>query len=84
VRPTDLCAQYVRLLRRSGAKKAALAVRHSILIAICYMLRDGVGYQDLGPEPVDRLAAERLTRHSVHRLEHLGHHVPLESEPDVV
>jgi transposase len=82
-RRTYLGAQYVRLLRRRGAKKAALAVGHSILVAVYYMLRDGVGYRDLGAEHFDRLAAERLTHHYVHRLEQLGHRVTLEPEPDV-
>jgi putative transposase len=39
-----------------------------------------VPYHDLGPEHFDRLATERLTRHYVHRLEQLGHRVPLNTE----
>jgi len=71
-------AQYVRLLRRRGAKKAALAVGHSILVAAYHMVRDGVPDHDLGPEHFDRLATERLARHDVHRLEQLGHRVTLD------
>jgi transposase len=82
-RRTSLGAQDVRLLRRRGAKKAALAVGHRILVAVYHMLRDGVGDRDLGPEHCARLAAERLTRHDVQRLQQLGHHVTLEPEPDV-
>jgi transposase len=80
---TYLGAQYVRLLRRRGAKQAALAVGHSILVAAYHMLRDGVEYRELGPEHFDRLAAERLTRHYVRRLEQLGHRVMLEPGTDV-
>jgi transposase len=76
-------AQYVRLLCRRGAKKAALAVGHSILVAAYHRRRDGVEYRELGPEHVDRLAAERLTRHYVRRLEQLGHRVMLEPGTDV-
>jgi hypothetical protein len=36
------------------------------------MLRDQVPYQDLGPDHVDRLHAQRLERHYVRRLEALG------------
>lgn len=82
-RRTYLGAQYTRLLRRRGGKKAALAVGHSILVAAYHMVRDGVPYRDLGPEHFDRLSTDRLTRHYVHRLEQLGHHVTLQT-PDVV
>jgi transposase len=77
-RRTYLGAQYARIGRRRGKKKAALAVGHSILIAADYILRDGVPYHDLGPEHFDRLATDRLTRHYVQRLEQLGHSVTLE------
>ncbi len=80
-RHTYLGAQYVRLSHRRGKKKAVLAVGHSILVAAYYILRDGVPYRELGPEHFDRLAKERLTRHYLHRLEQLGHHVTLAPEP---
>jgi len=76
-RHTYLGAQYARLCHRRGKKKAVLAVGHSILVAAYYLLRDGVVYRDLGPDYFDRLAAERLTRHYVHRLAQLGHRVVL-------
>jgi transposase len=74
---TYLGAQYSRLCRRRGKKKAALAVGHSILVAAYHLLRNGVGYRDLGPDYFDTLATKRLTRHYVHRLEQLGHQVTL-------
>jgi transposase len=77
-RNTYLGAQYARLSHRRGKKKAVLAVGHSILVAAYYILRDGVPYRDLGPDHFDRLSHERLTRHYLHRLEQLGHHVTLE------
>src|SRR5262245_41843028 len=77
-RRTYLGAQYARLSRRRGKKKAAMAVGHSILVAAFYILRDGVPYRDLGPDHFDRLASQRLTRHYVHRLEQLGHRVTIE------
>jgi transposase len=80
-RHTYLGAQYVRLSHRRGKKKAVLAVGHSILVAAYYILRDGVPYRELGPDHFDRLAKERLTRHYLHRLEQLGHHVTLAPEP---
>jgi transposase len=80
-RHTYLGAQYARLSRRRGKKKAVLAVGHSILVAAYYIVRDGVVYQDLGPDHFDRLDRERLTRHYIKRLEQLGHQVTLVAPP---
>jgi transposase len=74
---TYLYALYHRLARRRGKPRAMLAVAHSLLVSIYYMLRDQVPYQDLGPDHFDRLQAHRLERHSVRRLEALGFQVQL-------
>ena len=49
-RQTYLGAQYRRFARRLGAKKAAVAVGHAILVIAYHVLRDGTPYRDLGPE----------------------------------
>ena len=49
---------------------------------IYHMLRDGADYADLGPDYLDRLQSERLTRSLVRRLEGLGHKVVLERRQD--
>lgn len=77
-RQTYLGAQYGRLSRRRGKKKAAMAVGHSILVAAYHIIRDHVPYRDLGPDHFDQLASRRLTRHYMHRLEQLGHRVTIE------
>lgn len=77
-RQTYLGAQYGRLSRRRGKKKAAMAVGHSILVAAYHIIRERVPYRDLGPDHFDRLASQRLTRHYMHRLEQLGHRVTIE------
>jgi hypothetical protein len=46
-RDTYLSAQYWRLARRIGKKKAAVAVEHSILVIAWYLLTDDCDYQDL-------------------------------------
>ncbi len=74
---TYLGAQYGRLCRRRGKQKAAMAVGHSILVAAYHILRDHVGYRDLGADHFDTLVSDRLIRHYVHRLEQLGHQVTL-------
>ena len=77
-RKTYLGAQYARLSRRRGKKKAAMAVSHSILVAAYHIIRDRVPYRDLGPDHFVRFASERLMRHYVHRLEQLGYRVALD------
>lgn len=75
---TYLSVQYKRLASRRGKKRAAVAVTHSILTAIYYMLKYSVPYRDLGPDHFDRLNKARLTNYLVKRLESLGHRVTLE------
>jgi len=47
-RDTYLSAQFWRLARRIGKKKAAVAVGHSILVICWYLLTDDCDYEDLG------------------------------------
>jgi transposase len=51
-------------------------------VIIYHMLRDGADYTDLGPDYLDRLQSQRLTRSLVRRLEGLGHKVVLERHED--
>jgi transposase len=74
---TVLAAQYGRLARRMGRRKALVAVAHSILVIIYQLLTTGEAYQELGAhyyEERDRAAIERSL---VRRLERLGHTVTL-------
>jgi|Deesub1362B_J571_1020462.scaffolds.fasta_scaffold10808_1 transposase len=70
-------AQFHRLVRRRGKKRALLAVAHSLLIVIYFVLKEKVEYRDLGADYFDRLEPERLRRHLVKRLESLGYDVTL-------
>lgn len=70
-------ALYHRLARRRGKHKAIVAVAHSVLVSIYYMLRDHQPYHDLSPDYFDRLDTARVQRHYVHRLEQLGYAVTL-------
>lgn len=76
---TYLAAQYHRLVRRIGKKRALVAVAHTMLINLYYMLKRGEPYGDLGPLHFDQLHSERLTRHLVRRLEALGHMVTIDN-----
>lgn len=74
-----LAAQYRRLARRRGRKRAAIAVAHSLLGIIYQVIHADEDYRDLGADHFDRLRPERLTRSLVRRLEQLGHNVILQS-----
>jgi transposase len=75
---TYLRAQYHRLARRRGKKRAVIAVGHSLLRIVYYVLKRGTTYQELGADHWEQRQSERLTRQLVRRLESLGHKVTLE------
>jgi transposase len=74
---TYLGARYRRVARRRGAKRALMAVGHTLLVIVYRVLRRREAYREIGADYYDRLQPERLTRHLVHRLEQLGHKVTL-------
>ena len=76
---TYLAAQYARLRGRRGSARATVAVAHSILVAVFFMLERHQPYQDLGADYFRRRHsrahhARRLTR----QLEALGYRVVIE------
>jgi transposase len=81
-RNTYLAAQYRRLARRRGKKRALVAVAHTLLGMIYQVLRKGEPYRELGADYLEKLEPERLTRQLVKRLERLGHKVTLEAKDD--
>jgi transposase len=77
MKENSLSAQYHRLVRRLGKKKAAMAVAHSVLVIIYHVLSTKKPYSDLGADYFDKLDTTRITRRSVQRLEALGYQVTL-------
>jgi transposase len=75
---TYLQAQYQRLVRRMGKKKALVAVGHSILVMIYHMLSRKQTYQELGGDYFDRLNVEAQRQRLIRRLEALGLKVSVE------
>jgi transposase len=71
-RRSYLASQFKRIAARRDKKRAAIAVAHSILKIIYYMLRDGTRYDDLGANYFDERQREATIRRSVQRLERLG------------
>lgn len=78
-RDTYLSAQYHRIAARRGKRRAILAVAHSILVTIYYMLRDGTSYRDLGGDYFDERNREIVVRNAVRRLGRLGYNVTLQA-----
>src|SRR4029453_490370 len=73
-----LQAQYHRIKRHAGHKKAVVAVGHQILEIAFYVMRDGVTYCELGADYFDRRHTERAVRRHVRQLEALGFRVAIE------
>ncbi|HYL77181.1 MAG TPA: IS110 family transposase [Bryobacteraceae bacterium] len=76
-----LTSLFLRIARRRGMKKAALAVAHRILVVAYHILREGVVYRELGSDYHDRLHPLRTTRRLVERLDRLGFQVDLRPKP---
>ena len=72
VKDSYLHALFLRIKSRRGAKKAILAVAASMLTAAYFMLRDGVEYQDLGPDHFVRRDRSKVIHRLVRRLQDLG------------
>ena len=78
---TYLSAQFHRLAARIGAKRAIVAVAHSILVIIYHVLKDGVPYQDLGHDYFQHRNPERVRHRAIRQLESLGYNVTLDLKP---
>ena len=78
---TYLSAQYHRLAGRRGAKKAIVAVEHSILVIAYHMIVRKEPYHELGGDYFDKRRPEATANRLVKRLEHLGFSVSLEQTP---
>jgi transposase len=75
---TYLSAQFWRLARRIGKKKAAIAVGHSILVICWHLLTNDCDYNDLGGDYFTRRHnPDRRRDHHIQQLQALGYRVTL-------
>ena len=72
-----LSAQYRRLARRIGRKRALVAVAHSIVVILYHLWTEDTEYADLGGNYFDERDRTMLERRLVRRLEQLGNEVVL-------
>jgi len=75
---TYLGAQYRRIAARRGAKRAAVAVAHSILVIVYHILTRHEPYHDLGVTYFDERDRQAVERRLVKRLQALGYEVSLQ------
>jgi transposase len=75
---TYLSAQYQRLVKRMGKKKALVAVGHSILVIIYYVLLRQVSYEEMGGDYFERRKVEKQSARLVRKLQSLGLRVTVE------
>lgn len=73
-----LSAQHARLTGRRGMGRAQVAVAHSILVSVYYILSRDEPYTDLGADWLARRHDEAHARRLVAQLERLGHTVVLD------
>lgn len=74
---TFFYAQYQRIAMRRGKKRAILAVAHSILIAIYFMIKEDKEYQDLGADFYNKFNKEKKANAYMKKLKELGYDVQL-------
>jgi transposase len=75
---TYLAAQYQKLARRRGKKRALVAVGHSILVIAYYLLKNRLSYHELGGDYFDRQNIEVQRARYIRKLQALGLKVSVE------
>ncbi|MCZ8513887.1 IS110 family transposase [Paenibacillus filicis] len=69
---TYLSSQYHRIAARRGANRAAIAVGHTILTIVYYLLTRNEDYIELGADFYDQRRKDMVIKQSIKRLESLG------------
>ncbi len=77
---TFFYAQYQRISMRRGKKRAILAVAHSILIAIYYMIKEDKEYEELGAEFYNKFNKEKKVNAYIKKIKELGYDVQLNAQ----
>jgi transposase len=78
---SSLSSQYRRLIVRGGYKKALVAVGHTLLTTIYYLLSRHEPYHDLSPLQLDEQLRDRAAKRALQQLDALGFDVTLAPKP---
>jgi transposase len=73
-----LAEQYRRIAKRRGGKRAAIAVAHSILVMIYYLLKEQTTYREKGEAYFEEQERHGAEKRLVRQLARLGYHVELQ------
>ncbi len=74
--------QYRRISARRGAKRAAVAVGHSILVIFYHMVKTGESYQEKGADYFLTVNKQEIQQRLVRQLERLGNTVILQPKAE--
>ena len=74
---TFFYAQYQRISMRRGKKRAILAIAHSILISIYYMMKEDKEYEELGADFYNKFNKEKKANAYMKKLKELGYDVQI-------
>jgi transposase len=78
---TYLSGLFRRISARRGAKRAIVAVGHSILISAFYMWKNKQPYRELGDAYLDKIQPEKTANRLIKRLAKLGYVVTVTQVP---
>ena len=78
---TYLAAQYRRLYRQRGHRKAVVAVGHSILVIAYHLIKEGKDYADLGADFFLQRDRQSVVRRCLRQLQDLRYQVTLQQLP---
>ena len=70
-------SMFKRISGRRGAKRAAVAVAHAMIVAIYHILSKKIPYVELGANWYDAVNRDKVKKRSIRRLEKLGFKVEL-------
>lgn len=73
--------QFRRLIARGGAKKALVAVGHTLLVTVYYLLTRQDDYRDQSPMQLDAKLRTRAKERAIQQLKALGFAVTVTSNP---
>jgi len=72
--------KYHRLAGRRGKKKAVLAIGRKILVMAYHIIKDKIGYKELGADYLDKRNKEKVKMYHMNKLVQLGFNVSLEAQ----
>ena len=73
-------SQYQRIAIKRGKQRAKMAVAHSMLIAIYYMIKEDKEYKDLGADYYNQFNTEKKANSYIKKLKELGYDVQINAQ----